>query len=143
MGAGGVVSAGIVVGNPDTLTVPGMLGTPVPFDTFPVPDILPEPDTVLVILLMSDTVFVILPIPVIFPVILPKPDTPPTPVTLPKPDTLSDIGEALPDRTPTEPPADTSCFFPYCLPASTTETTIYTSTLKTRKKRSLGYRVVY
>lgn len=27
MGAGGVVSAGIVVGNPDTLTVPGMLGT--------------------------------------------------------------------------------------------------------------------
>lgn len=131
MGAGGVVSAGIVVGNPDTLTVPGMLGTPVPFDTFPVPDILPEPDTVLVILLMSDTVFVILPIPVIFPVILPKPDT------------LSDIGEALPDRTPTEPPADTSCFFPYCLPASTTETTIYTSTLKTRKKRSLGYRVVY
>ena len=131
MGAGGVVSAGIVVGNPDTLTVPGMLGTPVPFDTFPVPDILPEPDTVLVILLMSDTVFVILPIPVIFPVILPKPDT------------LSDIGEALPDRTPTEPPADTSCFFPYCLPASTTETTIYASTLKTRKKRSLGYRVVY
>lgn len=131
MGAGGVVSAGIVVGNPDTLTVPGMLGTPVPFDTFPVPDILPEPDTVLVILLMSDTVFVILPIPVIFPVILPKPDT------------LSDIGEALPDRTPTEPPADTSCFFPYCLPASTTETTIYTSTLKTRKKRSFGYRVVY
>ena len=131
MGAGGVVSAGIVVGNPDTLTVPGMLGTPVPFDTFAVPDILPEPDTVLVILLMSDTVFVILPIPVIFPVILPKPDT------------LSDIGEALPDRTPTEPPADTSCFFPYCLPASTTETTIYTSTLKTRKKRSLGYRVVY
>ena len=57
--------------------------------------------------------------------------------------TLSDIGEALPDRTPTEPPADTSCFFPYCLPVSTTETTIYTSTLKTRKKRSLGYRVVY